>query len=250
MRDYARIAARARALQGNGLLTRELGRVEGYPLFAITVGQRPDRPAVLLLAGTHGDEPAGVEAAFDFCRRSPEPWLRYLNFEVIPCLNPWGYVRDSRHNAQDLDINWSYTRADVPELQLLRGLVQGRRFAFVMDFHEDWESPGFYLYELRRSAPPVGRQVTCRVARVCPINTSPTIEGYPADQGLIVPSPQREEEWRGRGIPIAMYHEHTDHLLTTESPTHLDLGRRIEAHLMALETVVEVHLAADLHPGQ
>jgi hypothetical protein len=250
MRDYARIAARARALQGNGLLTRELGRVEGYPLLAITLGQRPDRPTVLLLAGTHGDEPAGVETAFELCRSAPSAWLEHLRFEVVPCLNPFGYVRDTRHNAQGLDVNWSYARPDVPELALLRRLIAGRRFAFAMDLHEDWESPGFYLYELRRGADPIGLEITRRVARVCPVNTAPSIEGYPADRGLILPTPEREAEWRGRGIPIAVYHEHTDHWLTTETPTHRDLGSRIEAHRVALDTAVEAHLRRVAQPAQ
>lgn len=261
MRDYTRIDSRVHALQRDYLQARELGRVQGYPVFGLSVRRGPERPAALLLAGTHGDEPAGVEAVFDFCRRGPERWLEHLSFEIVPCLNPYGYVHDTRLNAQGLDINWSYTRADIPELVLLRQLIRERRFAFVMDFHEDWESPGFYLYELRRDAPPVGREITRRVARVCPVNTSPQIEGYPADHGLIVPGPEREEEWRGKGIPIAMYHEHTDHLLTTESPTHLGLGSRIEAHVAALETVIEAHVAGletvvearsgpASHPGQ
>jgi hypothetical protein len=235
---YEELMARIRALSG----ARELGRVGEYPVFAVEQGEDPGRPTALLIGGTHGDEPAGPAAVLAFCRRGAGPWLEAFNFLALPCLNPHGYARNTRHNGQDVDINWAYQRDDVPEIQVVRQLVAGRRFAFAVDFHEDWESPGFYLYELRRNGEPIGPQLMERVSQICPLNTEPVIEGQRARGGVIIPTPQKHEELRGQGIPIVLYDHHTDHLLTTETPTALPLEQRVRAQLAALEVVVEAHL--------
>ena len=240
MRDYQRIVQCTRD-QPRGWRWQVLGEVEGYPLINLSRGRDPRLPTVFVMGGTHGDEPAGVEAALAFLNRDLEGWLPLFNFEVIPCLNPYGYVHNTRHNACEVDLNWAYESGDMPEIRIFRQLVQDRRFEFFMDFHEDWESPGYYLYELRRGAPLAGPEITRRVAVVCPLNTSPLIEGHRAHNGCIRLDPAREEERRGEGIPLVLYQEHTDHLLTSESPTGLDMERRVQAHLVALEVVFEAH---------
>jgi protein MpaA len=142
-----------------------------------------------------------------------------------------------------VDINWAYKRDEVPEIQVMRQLVAERHFAFVVDFHEDWESPGFYLYEMHRNLAPVGAQIMERVSHICPLNTQPVIEGLRARDGVIVPTPQKNAELRGEGIPVVLYEHHTDHLVVPETPTSLPLAQRVQAHLATLEVVVKAHLS-------
>jgi murein peptide amidase A len=241
MRDYDRIVRNLEALRPAAAQVQSLGTVEGLPVHRVRIGAGGGRPTVLLLGGTHGDEPAGVETCLSLAAGPLRPWLGRFDFEMVPCLNPYGYVHDQRHNAQDVDLNWAYTRDDLPEISLLRRLVHGRRFEFVLDFHEDWESPGYYLYELRRGAPVLGHRVIAAVSRVCPINHNPQIEGWPADGGLIAPDPDQEVGRRGAGIPLAMFYGHTDHLLTSESASALGLAVRVAAHTAALEAVLQAH---------
>ena len=243
MRNYDDIVRRIEALDPERVQSRVLAEIEGYPVYAARLSTGTRRPTALLMGGTHGDEPAGVEAVLRTLETIDDGWLRHFDFDAIPCLNPYGYVHDTRHNAQDIDVNWSYERDDVPEIQVVRRFVENRRFQFVFDCHEDWESPGYYLYELRRNADLAGPEATRRVRRVCPLNTSPMIEDLPAENGLIAPDADQETERRGAGIPLVMFFEHTDHLLTSESPTELDLVTRVKAHLIALDAVVEAHLS-------
>lgn len=238
--SYADLMQRVHAL--SGVRVRELGRIAEYPIFAVEQGSDPQRPTALITGGTHGDELAGPEAVLEFCRRGAGTWLEAFNFLAIPCLNPHGYARNTRHNAQGVDINWAYKRDDVPEIQVVRQLVAGRRFAFVVDFHEDWESPGFYLYELYRNLAPVGAQIMEKVSHFCPLNTHPVIEGQPARGGIIFPTEEKHAELRGEGIPVVLYDHHTDHLLVTETPTALPLEERVRVQLTVLEVVVEAHL--------
>ncbi|MBT4500187.1 MAG: M14 family metallocarboxypeptidase [Gemmatimonadetes bacterium] len=243
MRNYDDVVRRIESLDPERVQSRVLAEIEGYPVYAVRLSTRSNRPTAVLMGGTHGDEPAGVEAVLRTLETIDDDWLRHFDFDIIPCLNPYGYVHDTRHNAQDIDVNWSYERDDVPEVQAVRRFVADRRFPFVFDCHEDWESSGYYLYELRRNADLAGPEATRRVRQVCPLNTSPMIEELPAVNGLIAPDADQEIERRGAGIPLVMFFEHTDHLLTSESPTELDLETRVRAHLTALDAIVAAHLS-------
>ena len=242
MRDYDDLVRRVEGLPGEGVQSRVLAEVEGYPMFGIAVKGDPRRPTVLLMAGSHGDEPAGVEAAFALLQGGFERFLPMFNFAVLPCLNPYGYVHDTRHNVQGVDLNWAHERNDVPEVQAFRNFVRGRRFEFALDLHEDWESPGYYVYERCRRGAPVGPEVVRRVEPVCKLNTEPFIDGNQAENGIILLDPEREEAQRGPGIPTVIYYHHTDHWLTSESPTSLPLDTRVQTHLIALETMIQAHL--------
>ena len=64
-RDYDAVVKRVEAVSGVDVY--ELGKVEGLPVFRVSAGKR-DAPVVYINGGTHGDEPAGVEARSLFWR--------------------------------------------------------------------------------------------------------------------------------------------------------------------------------------
>lgn len=241
MRDYQKIVRRLEALPQAYIHRRVLGRVDGYPVYGMTLSQDRSLPTVLVMSGTHGDEPGSQEAGLAFLEADHSRWLPHMQIEVIPCLNPYGHVHDTRHNSQDVDINWAFLRDDVPEVTLVRKLIAGRRFKAVIDLHEDWESPGFYLYELTRGVPPIGQEITQRVADVLPLNLSQVIENEKARNGVIHPDLEAEKRRKGAGIPVALFQRHTDHLITTETPTHVEMAPRTRAHLIALERMMDAH---------
>ncbi len=244
-RDYAQLLQRIEALQGPQYEHHILAEIAGYPIALVRRALRDDVPTAFLSGGTHGDEPAGVEAAMAFLQRDISPWLEHLSFEVLVCLNAHGYVHNARNNAQDVDVNWAWAREDVLEVQAVKEWVRDRRFEFVCDFHEDWESPGFYLYEMRRDAPVVSERIIAAVEQVCPLNLSDEIEGMKAVRGIVQADNERAERLRGKGIPIELYNGYTDHLLTLESPTERPLTTRVAAHMAALDVVVAAHLPPD-----
>jgi len=242
VRDYTQFTERLHAACASRGVSRVAGYVGGRPILHVSIHPDAPGPPALLLAGTHGDEPGGVEAALQFIERGSDAYPR-MRFEMLPCTNPCGYVHATRENGVGIDLNWVYDRDDLPEIRALRDVVAGRRFRFVVDMHEDWESPGYYAYELRRDAPYIGDDLSERVSHVCPINHDPVIEGDPAVAGVIHPEPYAESrESRGYGVPVALYEEYTDHLLTSESPTPLPLQTRVDAHLTALTAVIEAHV--------
>ncbi len=237
MRDYTEFGERLLAICRGSVRVDVVGRVDSHPIYRATVHADTPGPPALVMAGTHGDEPAGVEAALQFIESasaSPSPF----RVVVLPCTNPQGYVGETRGNEAGVDLNWVYDRLDLPEIRAIRDVVAGVRYRFVVDLHEDWESPGYYVYELRRNAPYIGDGVSNRVARVCPINPAPIIEGDRAVAGVIHPTPYTARRAsRGHGVPVALYERHTDHLLTLESPTPAPLQTRVDGHLAALAAV-------------
>ena len=242
MRDYNDVIRRTEALSQRGVGIDVLDRIDGLPVYCATSGNDPTLPAIYINGGTHGDEPAGTEGALAFLETGCAKWLDRFRFFVIPCLNPYGYVHNTRSNAQDVDINWAFLRDDVPEIELLKRFIRGRKFAAVMDLHEDWESSGYYLYEQVRGLAPAGPPITKQVSRVCPLNTQTTIEGETALNGVIFPNLQVEKRRLGGGVPIVLFKQsYTDRLITSETPSTMAMDVRVQAHLVALETMLEVH---------
>ena len=74
----------------------------------------------------------------------------------------------------------------MTEVRVIKDWVRDQRFEFVCDFHEDWESPGFYLYEMRRGAPLIGTDVVDAVERFCPLNLCDRIEGLSAVRVVVL----------------------------------------------------------------
>jgi murein peptide amidase A len=244
MRNYSDIVERVNALDRPYINHRVLGEVEGHQILCVTLSTNSQLPTILINAGTHGDEPASVESVLAFLDQNDTSWLKVLRFEVIPCLNPYGYVHNTRHNRQDVDINWAYFRNDVQEIEIFQRFVDRRRFEAVIDLHEDWESSGYYMYEQRRGTPIIGHELVKRVSTVCPLNTNPCIEGVEAVNSVIEPDSESVTAERGAGIPIVLFQQHTNHLITSETPTALSMKTRVCAHLIAVQAMIEAHLSA------
>jgi hypothetical protein len=237
------LVARWRALRGWRL--KQISTIWGYPWFTLTRETDRHAPTVLLSGGMHGEESAGVEGVTGWlesgrAERYPVNWL------VFPCINPYGWERNQRRNRQRRDINRQFRQPhNTPEAALIHQLVRGRRFLFSMEFHEDVDATGFYLYELRRQPPYLGEKILRAVSRVVPINRDPIIDGQHATgHGLI----RREAEgnlWRTRRRWPMAYHlfeNCTDHILGTESAIHLPLARRAQAHQVALAAALDCEL--------
>ena len=113
----------------------------------------------MILGGIHGDEPAGVEACLAFCDLNHQNWLNTFQFHIIPCLNPYGYVHNTRNNDQDIDINWAFSSKNLPEIQALCKFVNNQEYETIISLHEDWESHGYYMYEYRKDATTIGQNI-------------------------------------------------------------------------------------------
>jgi hypothetical protein len=122
-------------------ITRVLGRsVQGRPIVTHEVGDPSAKRKVLVIGCTHGDECAGIPIAERLARSNP----RGVDLWIVPNLNPDGYARRTRKNADGVDLNrnfdWQWESAlsdpsvdeyrgkrpfSEPETRIARELIRG-----------------------------------------------------------------------------------------------------------------------------
>ncbi|WDT80664.1 MAG: M14 family metallocarboxypeptidase [Candidatus Manganitrophus sp.] len=225
-----------------------------YPFWMVSTPEGRGKKKICLSGGIHGDEPAGVEAilaVIEMIRNRPALLGRF-QFILFPCINPFGYEHHTRENRSRIDLNRQYVRKrPAAEIRFVKKVIDGKRFDLDVEFHEDIDTPGFYMYEVFRSpAQAVGRKIIRRVAKKYPINLQTEIEGAPAEKGLISPDVSsdffKRRFARKRQWPQALYFymNGASHVITSETPVHLKMQERVEIHLIALKTALERLLSA------
>lgn len=195
----------------------------------------PSARRIYISAGIHGDEPAGPLAVLPLLGSLP----RNLDLWICPCLNPIGFTRNSRHNAIGLDLNREYLDPTALEVAAhIKWLQSQPSFDLCLLLHEDWESPGFYLYEQN----PDGRtslaeRIIAGVSTVCPIDESETIEGRAAVKGIIRPNldPRSRPKWPEAFFLIT---HKTRQSYTLEAPSELALPIRVNALVTAVHAAL------------
>jgi len=191
-----------------------------------------------LSAGIHGDEPAGPLAVRQLLRENQ--WPARLDIALCPCLNPTGFALNRRENADGIDLNRDYRHLRSAEVRAhVAWLERQSKFDVTLCLHEDWESHGFYIYEVNPDAESsLGEKMIQAVSRVCPIDQSPVIEDRPAQNGIIRPDldPAQRPQW-----PEAFYliQHQTRHSYTLEAPSDFPLAVRMAALVTAVRTVLD-----------
>ena len=193
---------------------------------------------VYISTGIHGDEPAGPLAARRLLQENR--WPAQLDLTMCPCLNPSGFLINRRENRCGIDLNRQYRQPHADEVVAhVAWLERQPEFDLCICLHEDWESHGFYVYEISRDgAPPIAEAIVREVAEVCPIDPSETIEGRPARQGIIRPDvdPRSRPDW-----PEAFYllTNKTRLSCTLEAPSDFPLTVRVDALVAGVNAVLE-----------
>ena len=192
---------------------------------------------IYISAGIHGDEPAGPLAALRLLQENC--WPTNVELFLLPCLNPTGFVLNSRENDGRKDLNRDYRHLETEEVSAhIRWLERQPGFDVAFCLHEDWESQGFYVYELNPDHRPslAGRMVEA-VARVCPIDLSPEIEGRDAKGGIINPNlnPASRPQW-----PEAFWliQNKTRQSYTLEAPSDFPLPVRVNALVAGVNAAI------------
>lgn len=237
--DPAEFAAEIESAAGaQGFRVERFGQIADLPLLALTKRTPGPRPRIYLSAGIHGDEPAPPLALLDLIRRGVLD-TRAVWF-VCPLLNPVGFVRRTRENADGIDLNRDYKALRSLEIQAhARWLQQQPNFELTICVHEDWEATGYYVYELNPATRlSLARAMLEAVAPICPIETAAVIDGRTVDEPAIIrpiADPLLRETW-----PESIYlrAHHTQLGYTIESPSGLPLAQRVAAHGAAIEAAL------------
>ena len=230
-----------------------------HPIYAaVTENYRKALPRIILSAGIHGEEPAGVYALLGFMNREIVKYLDHFSFLILPCLNPHGFTRGVRFSQDVSDLNRSFDNiSGPPEIEAVKDLLRKYPgpYRLVIDFHEtDTYMPrgeelsvenipgGFYMYETNRNGRPFLGPVIIRGIRNSghAVSRRRSVYGAQCRNGLIYSDPPESPdypslpEFNGSLDWYLLKNGHTDHFLATETPTAWPLKRRIAVQKKAL----------------
>ncbi len=245
---------RVEALAGrDGWQLDTYGEAGDFPLYVLNRATAKPLGHLYVSTGIHGDEPAGPLALLRLLEEgtlSPQ-----LSWTLFPLLNPEGLRARTRENAAGADLNRDYHAFTQPESRQHRDwlLRYHQPYNLTLALHEDWESRGFYVYQLNRSAddPSLGRGMLEAVTPICGVDLAEVIEGRPAAEGLIEPQDIPEDR---TDCPEQLYLHlnHTCHGYTLEAPSAQPLDCRVDALCAAVgyaQTRLLEHLSNRPKPG-
>ncbi len=221
-----------RAGEATGFAVEAFGQINDRPLLGMTrATSQPsaDTRHIYLSAGIHGDEPAGPQALLELLEEDALP--RAHHYYICPLLNPHGLAHGTRENAAGVDLNRDYRDFASEEIRAHARWIERHisQLDCAIHLHEDWESRGFYLYELNFSNQPgYADRILAATAKYLPTETATEIDGTAARDGVIRPETLPEIE---EGHPEAIYFQQKFGGLnyTLETPSSRDFRKRVEA---------------------
>ena len=142
--------ARVRAFDGERFAVTTAATVHDRPILLVRSRGASER-TLLVLAGVHGDELAGILAVPSILEAwSSEP----VRLVLITPVNPVGAAKGSRRNGEGRDINRDFVRFATAEARLVRDIFEETRPDFVISLHEGPQR-GTFIFTNRHVAPPL-----------------------------------------------------------------------------------------------
>jgi predicted deacylase len=225
------------ALAGqHGFMPRVLCETPAGPLMVWE--RRGTGPASYLSAGMHGDEPAGPLAALELLRTGQFDEGAWL---LCPALNPTGLAAGTRDNAEGIDLNRDYLNRRSAEVRAHAAWLESLPSpGLFISLHEDWETRGFYFYEINLAddRPERAAAIFEAVSPWFPPEPSALIDGHEIrGPGWIYHAAEADlpDEWpeaiflAKRGCPLSF---------TYETPSAMALDARVAAHGAAVRAAL------------
>ena len=227
------------AAEAAGFTATLLVDLDAGPLIA---WERPGNgPRVYLSAGIHGDEPAGPLALLELL--SGGFFTADFHWLVCPALNPSGLAAATRENACGVDLNRDYWLRGTPEVvahaMWLDGLATPDLF---ISLHEDWETAGFYFYEINLGddQPQRANDILDAVSPWFPPEPGPEIDGHDSRQPGWIYHPAEPDVPEGWPEAIYLAKKGCPVSFTFETPSHAPLEQRVAAHAAAVKAACAI----------
>lgn len=197
-----------------------------------------DEPAAYLSGGMHGDEPAGALAVLELLKQGA---FDSGAWRLCPAVNPTGLAAGTRHNSDGIDLNRDYLSRGTAEVQAHAAWLESLPYPHLfISLHEDWESTGFYFYEINLGGDRPDR------ARVILDAVEPWFSREPAD--LIDGHGIREKGWIYHPAEADFPNDWPEAIFlaklgcpvsfTFETPSANCLEDRIAAHVAAVKAAI------------
>ncbi len=242
-----------------------IGRIDhmfaDYLLFCVTVGGNQNvgsKRDVLISAGVHGEEPAGVYSLLKFLEEDLPDFTDDFRFLIFPCINPFGFERGCRFNFNRLDINREFKKnTSSYEAKRVMDVLRrkGRKYSFTIDLHEtdpNFAGEGFvqednprefYMWEVcPNKSIRIGAKVIEDLERVSPVCRWDRVYGDINNGGVIWYPEGCENEVYAQRTTLEGFlaDNYTPQAFTLETPCGWDINRRVFIHRVALRTILDL----------
>ncbi len=207
--------------------------------------ENPVQCRVLLSAGVHGNEPAGVECLLQFAEALSQNPDRYpgITFDIVPLVNPWGWIHRRRRNADNRDLNRDFASFHARESAIMRDLRRRNAYDLMVDLHEDSHVGGFYFYRLAHPDAALCRHIIAAVRDAGhPIHNGRVSKIFRARDGVITcPLWSLRLARMARQLSMSNYFrlEGCPQAFLFETPSRLPLDTRVAMHRVALAALLE-----------
>jgi hypothetical protein len=183
----------------------------------------------------HGDEPAGPLALLEMMRSGY--FSDRIHWMICPALNPSGLASSRRENVDGVDMNRDYWTLITPEVAAHTEWLDSQPVPdLCISLHEDWETRGFYFYEINlgEDDPERAAAILGAVSPWFPPEAGPEIDGHECrEPGWIfhAAEPDLPEGWpeaiylAKMGCPLSF---------TFETPSGGKLADRVACHCAAI----------------
>jgi protein MpaA len=203
---------------------------------------------IAIIAGIHGDEPAGVEAVIDFLQAlEANPFLfRAYRIHIYPLCNPTGYEDGTRHARNGKDLNREFWRGSLePEVAILERELLRNQFHGILSLHSDDTSDGLYGFIRGHVLTEhLLKPALASAEAALPVNQAAIIDGFHAINGIITSAYDGMLTAPPTQAPAPFE-------VILESPQHAPMHLQRQAFVLALTEILRqyrrlVSYAADL----
>jgi hypothetical protein len=200
----------------------------------------------------HGNETAGVACALDTVSRlaPASPATVPYDMDVLPLLNPWGYVHNLAEAPGGVDIATDFASFDSREARVLRRFLREKRYDLVIDLREDGAAEGFSIWQYGLPDTEAARRVVERVRHAgYPIADSATVAFLrPRDGVVSAPMWGLTILRLTRRLTLAGYVRGegvSNFVFTVVTPAGLPLDDRTAMHRIAVDTLLDAYGAPE-----
>lgn len=210
-------------------------QIRGYDL----IREDKSLPVVYISTGMHGDEPGGPEALLHLLENGLLD--RPLSFYICPMLNPTGFLRGTRENSRGEDMNRDYYHLKNPEVNGHVAWLSKRAADLFISLHEDWESGGFYFYEINISEdmPERYEYMAKKISEVMMLENEEIIDDHEVRRKGWIYHDAESDDIEGWPEAIYMAKNKCTLSFTFESPSALAMSHRVEAQVTAVNSLLD-----------
>jgi hypothetical protein len=238
-------------IKDNKLNYKVIGKVSDYEIGLITPKKFNKKlPSLLIAAGFHGNEPAGILGLLEYLKKDTSP---KVNVSFIPIVNPTGYMLNTRENYLKENPNRNYCHDQtLPEkakglkpskeakilIENLDELLECSRDGF-LTLHEDNDKEKYYIYmtDSIDNEYETNKLITYlkkSLSKYFKIDMGSTIEGDEAENGII------KYAFCG-SFEDLLYLKGIERTVVTETPGKMDINDRIKANRDVISKFIEFY---------